>query len=59
MRDDETLFKYGVTLNSLTVWQVSSSSFDELPEDRYGIFYAAEGKLGTRLTTAVSFHNSF
>lgn len=42
MRDDETLFKYGVTLNELTIWQVSASSFEELPPERYGIFYSAE-----------------
>ena len=43
MRDDETLFKYGVTLNELTVWQVSASSFEELPPERHGIFYSSEG----------------
>jgi len=42
MQDMETLFKYGVTLNELTIWQVSANSFEELPQQRYGVFYSAE-----------------
>jgi len=44
MRDDETLFRYGVTLNQITMWQVSANSFEELPAERYGVFYSGEGK---------------
>lgn len=43
MRDEETLFKYGVTLNELQIWQVSGSAFEELPKNRYGVFYSSEG----------------
>ena len=43
MKDVETLFTYGVTLNELTVWQISGNSFEELPCERHGIFYSAEG----------------
>lgn len=42
MRDEETLFKYGVTLNELQIWQVSGSAFEELPKNRYGVFYSSE-----------------
>lgn len=45
MRDEETLFRWGVTLNKLTVWQVSANSFEELPPERYGIFYSSEGMI--------------
>ena len=44
MLDEETLFKYGVISNDLTIWQVSGSAFEELPKERYGIFYSGEGE---------------
>ena len=44
MQDMETLFKYGVLLNELTIWQVASNTFVDLPKERYGIFYSGEGE---------------
>ena len=44
MQDMETLFKYGVSLNELTIWQVASSAFVDLPKERYGILYSGEGQ---------------
>ena len=32
MKDWETLFTWGITLNQLTVWQISGADFDELPK---------------------------
>ena len=42
MRDMETLFQWGITLNDLTVWQISGSTFEQLPDHKHGIFYSAE-----------------
>lgn len=42
MKDMETLFQYGVTLNNLTIWQISGNLFDEMPLERHGIFYSGE-----------------
>ena len=44
MQDMETLFKYGVSLNELTIWQVASNAFVDLPKERYGILYSGEGQ---------------
>ena len=44
MQDMETLFRYGVTLNQLTVWQVSDTGTDELPKERFGTFFSGEGR---------------
>ena len=43
MRDNETLFNYGVTLNELTVWQVSGSVFEKIPQEKNGVFFSGEG----------------
>lgn len=42
MKDPETLFRFGVTTNNLTVWEISGQSFEEVETRRYGVFYSGE-----------------
>ena len=44
-KDPETLFMYAVQTNSLQMWRVVGKSYEEIPDERYGIFYSAEGKI--------------
>ena len=39
------------SLNELTIWQISGNSFEELPSNRHGIFYSAEGNTTVILDT--------
>lgn len=42
MKDVETLFQYGIALNDLKIWQIAGNTFEELPNDKHGVFYSAE-----------------
>ncbi|XP_047146068.1 supervillin isoform X1 [Hydra vulgaris] len=42
MRDNETLFNYGVTLNELTVWLISGNAHLEVPLENKGVFFSGE-----------------